>query len=82
MEKILNYAIVHYKLLIVISIFLLFSLIGYFVSNKKGKNQPYKIKKDEEIDLSTLNVQENVTLSDSLKKSQTVGINNGQNSAN
>lgn len=76
MEGFLNFLVDHYVLFLTISILLVFALIGYFVDVNRRKNNVYKINKPEEINLESLEVQENVALSDALNKNKNVGLGN------
>ena len=84
MTNLLNFVINHYVLFMLISIFLILSLIGYFVDVKRSKNNPYKIeKKEENINLDQLKGQENVTLQSVLDKNKTANVNDpNQNNPN
>ena len=69
MEGLLNSLADHYVLYIIISLLLIFALIGYFVKKKSNTSQPYKIadaNAQAEIDLANLaqSVNKDVSLQD------------------
>ena len=44
MEKILDFLANYYIIFIVITVFLIFSLIGFFIKREREKNKQFKIK--------------------------------------
>lgn len=73
MTKFLNGIIDNYVWFLLVSILLIFALIGFFVDLKRRKNSPYKLEK-EEINLNNLEVNDGVGLSEMLSKNKTIGV--------
>lgn len=72
MDALLEFLSKHYILWIVISIFLVFALIGYFVRNKRG-DEEFKIDNDtSNIDFSDIEVTNNVSINDALKNKSSI----------
>ena len=73
MDNILDFLANWYVLFIIISIILIFALIGYFVERKRSKPSPFKIASDKDIEdqmnIDNLkNMSGNVSLSEALNK--------------
>ena len=66
MNTLLEFLARHYILWIVISTFLIFALIGYFVRNNKSDND-FKIN-DNTPDIDFSNIANNVSINDALNK--------------
>ncbi len=83
MASILEFLEKNYLLFDLISLFLVFSLIGYFVSRKKEKDNVFKIDKKEESvnDLSSLQSQinTNISLQELVKENKNIGNNESNN---
>ncbi len=84
MEKLLDFLADWYILWIVITLLLLFALVGYFVERKRKKTSPFKINnkkidiEEEKVDIESLkNMSGNLSLADALNKNTIV--NNGAN---
>lgn len=69
MENIINFVLKYYILLLIITIFLIIALIGYFIDRKRKKSIPF-LMQNEDIDLSQLSGKENVSLQEMVNKSQ------------
>lgn len=83
MTKILDFLADWYILFIVITILLIFALIGYFVERKRSKHSPFKIASDrneiEQMSIDNLkSMSSNVSLSEALNKN-VITNNNAQN---
>ena len=69
MNAFLNFVVNYYVLFLVISILLILALIGYFVDNKRAKDTIVKLNNNSnDINLESLNVEENVTLQSALNQ--------------
>ena len=84
MTSLLDFLADWYILLILISLILVFALIGYFVEQHRHKAFPFKIasekNKVEEINVEDLkSMDSGVSLSDALIKNATLKNNNNQN---
>ena len=83
MASILEFLEKNYLLFDLITLFLVSSLIGYFVSSKKEKDNVFKIGKKEESvnDLSSLQSQinTNISLQELVKENKNVGNNESNN---
>ena len=84
MTSLLDFLADWYILLILISLILVFALIGYFVEQHRHKASPFKIasekNKVEEINVEDLkSMDSGVSLSDTLTKNATLKNNNNQN---
>ena len=84
MTSLLDFLADWYILLILISLILVFALIGYFVEQHRHKASPFKIasekNKVEEINVEDLkSMDSGVSLSDALSKNATLKSNNNQN---
>lgn len=83
MASILEFLEKNYLLFDLITLFLVFSLIGYFVSRKKEKDNVFKIDKKEESvnDLSSLQSQinTNISLQELVKENKNIGNNESNN---
>lgn len=78
MDIIINFASKYYFIFIIITIFLLFALIGYFVKKNKKDTEPFKIKEEQSNELNIDNIQANqhVSLQDALKENSGMNNNN------
>ncbi len=75
MEIFLNFIVKNYLWFLIITICLLLSLIGYFVELKRSKTNPYKIEKNNEINLEDLTKEkEDISLQSAINKTN----NNGE----
>lgn len=77
MERLLGFLSKWHILFIIISVILIFALIGYFVEKKRHKASPFKIasekNKIEEINVQDLkNMDQSMSLSDALNKNVTI----------
>lgn len=84
MTGLLDFLADWYILLIIITLILVFALIGYFVEQRRHKESPFKIaserNKVEEINVDQLkSMDAGVSLSDALNKNATLKNNNNQN---
>ena len=89
MDGLLNIIVDYYVLIMTITIILIFALIGYFVDTRRKKNDPYKVKQQEEINLENLVVNDNMALNEALNKNASANgaqvnpssnnVNNNQN---
>ncbi len=77
MDSIINFASNHYLALIIITLILIFALIGYFVAQKEKKASPFKIATENNNDLNIENIQvtNNVSLQQAIKDGATVKNN-------
>lgn len=80
MEDFLKFLSDKYLLLILITLFLICALVGYFVDIKKKKESPFKIASDNmkkmDVNINDIQVNNNVSLQDKVKENAGV---NGQN---
>lgn len=81
MTSILDFLADWYILFIIITLILIFALIGYFVEQHRHKASPFKIaserNKVEEINVNDLKAMDSgVSLSDALSKNATLKNNN------
>ena len=76
MEKFLNFVQNYYIIFIILSIFLIFGIIGYIIDNKRRKSNIYKLE-NEDIDIENLNIDGNISLKEMVNKSYNMnsGIN-------
>ena len=75
-----NFIVNHYLIFLIIAILLVFALIGYFVEAKRAKENPYKIEKqEEEINLDSLQVTEDMSLQSMLNRNSGVNDPNKDN---
>lgn len=74
MQELLNGVIDNYFWFLLVSIILLFALVGYFVDAKRKKNKQYKISQNNEINLDKIEIKENVALSEMVSKNKNVGF--------
>lgn len=76
MDLIIDFAAKHYIIFIIITIVLVFALIGYFVNIKQNKKTPFKIAADnnkvEEININNLEINNNISLQDAVRDSTTI----------
>lgn len=90
MEEILMFLSDNYLILVIISLFLIFALIGYFVEMKNGVEEPFKIENDvfktPELNLENIEINNNVSLNEMFKGKASVkqenidnNMNNGEN---
>ncbi len=87
MTSFLDFLADWYILIIIITLILIFALIGYFVEQKRHKASPFKIaserNKVEEINVDKLKTMDSsVSLSDALSKNATIKNNNNNSSQN
>ncbi len=54
---------------------MVFALIGYFVTRKREKDNPYKLNQNEEINLENIKIKEDVSLQSMVSKNKTFGSN-------
>ena len=78
MEKILNILANYYIILIIITLILIFALIGYFVNERRKRNKIFKISKEssENIDITNISLGNNVSLNEALNKNKSINNNN------
>jgi len=88
MEEILMFLSDNYLILVIISLFLIFALIGYFVEMKNSVEEPFKIDSDvfktPELNLENIEINNNVSLKDMFKEKASVkqeNIDNNQNNS-
>ena len=62
--KFIDFLSNNYLLFIIITVLLLFALVGYFVKNKKSEKTPFKIKNSESDNIS--NISMDMSLQDML----------------
>lgn len=78
MTKILAFAEQNYVILIIISLILIFALIGYFVNIKNKKETPFKIASDKMKESNDLNI-ENIEVSNNISLQQKLKDNASHN---
>lgn len=72
MENIIEFFSNHYKLFIGITGILIFSLIGYFVSEKRKKNNTFKLdNQDNNMELN-IGESQNMSLQDAIRGKATI----------
>lgn len=78
MEKFLNILANYYIILIIITLILIFALIGYFVNERRKRNKIFKISKEssENIDITNISLGNNVSLNEALNKNKSINNNN------
>lgn len=78
MEKILDFLANWYVLFIIISLLLIFSLIGYFVTKRRKKNSIFKLSSEQNnnINIADIPLDNNVSLNEALNKNKTVNKDN------
>lgn len=87
MENILNYLENHYILFVVITVLLIFALVGYFAKKKADAEKPYKLadentKAELELENIVQNVNKGASIQDFMnhKVKYEQPVENGQNS--
>lgn len=77
-EKILDFLANWYVLFIIISLLLIFSLIGYFVTKRRKKNSIFKLsgEQNNNINIADIPLDNNVSLNEALNKNKTVNKDN------
>lgn len=83
MSGFINFLANNYVILIIITLFLIFALVGYFVEIKRGEGTPFKLDapKEPEIKLEDIHITNNISLQEMVKenagiKGNTVNSNN------
>ena len=77
-EKILDFLANWYVIFIIISLLLIFSLIGYFVTKRRKKNSIFKLSSEQNnnINIADIPLDNNVSLNEALNKNKTVNKDN------
>lgn len=72
----MNFLGKHYILFIIITLVLIFALIGYFVEKKQNKESPFKIasekRKTEDLNLENIQVNNDMALSEMINKNASI----------
>lgn len=78
MNGIMDFIANNYIIFIIISLFLIFALIGYFVESKRGEGTPFKIEQEKtpEIKLEDIHVTNNISLKEAVNN--TAGVKQDQ----
>lgn len=85
MTSILEFLSKHYLIFDLITLFLIFSLIGYFVSRKKEKDVKFKLDSNNNMqNISEVNTMQNqintnMSLQDLVKENKNIGNNESSN---
>lgn len=85
MTSILEFLSKHYLIFDLITLFLIFSLIGYFVSRKKEKNVKFKLDSNNntqnisEVNTMQNQINTNMSLQDLVKENKNIGNNESSN---
>lgn len=85
MTSILEFLSKHYLIFDLISLFLIFSLIGYFVSRKKEKDVKFKLDSNNntqnisEVNTIQNQINTNMSLQDLVKENKNIGNNESNN---
>jgi hypothetical protein len=85
MTSILEFLSKHYLIFDLITLFLIFSLIGYFVSRKKEKDVKFKLDSNNNTqNISKVNTMQNqintnMSLQDLVKENKNIGNNESSN---
>lgn len=85
MTSILEFLSKHYLIFDLISLFLIFSLIGYFVSRKKEKDVKFKLDSNNntqnisEVNTMQNQINTNMSLQDLVKENKNIGNNESNN---
>ncbi len=85
MTSILEFLSKHYLIFDLISLFLIFSLIGYFVSRKKEKDVKFKLDSNNntqnisEVNTMQNQINTNMSLQDLVKENKNIGNNESSN---
>lgn len=85
MTSILEFLSKHYLIFDLITLFLIFSLIGYFVSRKKEKDVKFKLDSNNNTqNISEVNnmqnqINTNMSLQDLVKENKNIGNNESSN---
>lgn len=76
MEKLLSFLSNYYWVFIIISVILIFALIGYFVNKKKNEGTSYKINdnsfNNQELNLNRAEINNNISLQEMVKNNASV----------
>lgn len=85
MTSILEFLSKHYLIFDLITLFLIFSLIGYFVSRKKEKDVKFKLDSNNntqnisEVNTIQNQINTNMSLQDLVKENKNIGNNESSN---
>lgn len=85
MTSILEFLSKHYLIFDLITLFLIFSLIGYFVSRKKEKDVKFKLDSNNntqnisEVNTMQNQINTNMSLQDLVKENKNIGNNESNN---
>ncbi|MBD9107003.1 hypothetical protein EGP99_04240 [bacterium] len=85
MTSILEFLSKHYLIFDLIALFLIFSLIGYFVSRKKEKDVKFKLDSNNntqnisEVNTMQNQINTNMSLQDLVKENKNIGNNESSN---
>ena len=85
MTSILEFLSKHYLIFDLITLFLIFSLIGYFVSRKKEKNVKFKLDSNNntqnisEVNTMQNQINTNMSLQDLVIENKNIGNNESSN---
>ncbi len=85
MTSILEFLSKHYLIFDLITLFLIFSLIGYFVSRKKEKDVKFKLDSNNntqnisEVNTMQNQINTNMSLQDLVKENKNIGNNESSN---
>ena len=85
MTSILEFLSKHYLIFDLITLFLIFSLIGYFVSRKKEKNVKFKLDSNNntqnisEVNTMQNQINTNMSLQDLVRENKNIGNNESSN---
>ncbi len=85
MTSILEFLSKHYLIFDLITLFLIFSLIGYFVSRKKEKDVKFKLDTNNntqnisEVNTMQNQINTNMSLQDLVKENKNIGNNESSN---
>ena len=85
MTSILEFLSKHYLIFDLITLFLIFSLIGYFVSRKKEKNVKFKLDSNNntqnisEVNTMQTQINTNMSLQDLVRENKNIGNNESSN---
>lgn len=85
MTSILEFLSKHYLIFDLITLFLIFSLIGYFVSRKKEKDVKFKLDSNNntqnisEVNTMQNQINTNMSLQDLVRENKNIGNNESSN---
>lgn len=71
MSEFTEFLRIHCVLFVLITVFLIFALVGFFVDRKRQKGSPFKIKSDENImsnEISNMQITDDFNLQDRIKE--------------